>query len=269
MKNLYLLPMLFLLLLAGCQKPDEEVPLPDPEKPISELLIGDWRNYERITIDADNKETTHPITYTVYHIKPEILSIYYNVEGHDQGGGRYTITKSGNRNYIEWIDNINGYAKYEITAITDSSMTWEMTDSLAALSDLNQDEHFRLSFRKMIKHPLESKITGFWDTDTTTRVTYDAAGNILKTEGVTNQISSYEIEPEYLVIYWATENPENSMTEYTFRDEAEKTYLEYTLYREGTTTAYSYEIVSVTDDTMVWKQQVSPTVSYLTTFTRE
>lgn len=144
MKKLFLFPMMVCLLLAGCQ-PDNDVDFPEPQKPVSELIQGDWNHVSGTKAVRDSVgnvlfELTSYQDNDVYAINKTDVIIYHNPEHHDNYGGAYTLTRSGGKHYIEFNDVINGYAKYEITAISNSRMTWEMNDSLAALSDQYAEE---------------------------------------------------------------------------------------------------------------------------------
>jgi len=268
MKKLFLLPILFSLLFAGCQQPDDEVDFPEPQKPVAERIIGVWINYADIFIDRDGKETTVPRDYLVYYIKDNGIYIYSNPEGHDQDGGAYTLSETGGKHYIEWNSNNMGHVKYEITTLTDSTLTLEMTDSLAQLLEGYPGKYYHnvMKFRRRIKHPLEDKVKSTWRTDTTTKVIYDTAGNIIKQEQVPNETYTYDINTDHLYINWKDEAKEETYAEYSLKDRDGKTYLELE-YEDPSTTA-SYQIISVSDDKMVWEQKVSPTVSYIIEFTK-
>lgn len=127
-------------MLAGCQ-PDDGVDIPEPQKPVSDIIQGEWLLSTSISQEhnADgnliHQDTLHFHNNIWIFSKVDILIPGPPPDYHDARGGSYTLTKSGGRNYIEFDDKFDGYAKFEITAIEDTKMTWVMNDSLAALSD--------------------------------------------------------------------------------------------------------------------------------------
>jgi len=268
--------MMICLLLSGCQYPDDDVDMPEPQKPVSELIQGTWNHISTtgtVRDDAGNviqESTSYQQDYDVYSIDEENVIIYNNPEHHDNYGGESILSESGGKHYIEWNDKINGYAKYEITAISDTKMTWEMNDSLAAISDQYSEQaaelkpnrlYIKQEFTKRIKHPLEDKVKGAWLTDTTTKVTYDTAGNIIKKEGYPNETYAYDIFTDYLSINLNEQAQETINILYSLEDRDGKTYLEYDDDNTGTTVIN--EIISLSDDKMIWERKMSPTVSYI------
>ncbi len=184
------------------------------------------------------------------------------------------LKESGGKTYLE-LYNRSLYEIYEITSINDSSMTWEVTDSLSQLWAENPppyplSEHFKMTFKRRVKHPLEDKIIGgFWNVDSTIKVTYDAAGNIIKKEGSSNQNRLFNFEIDIAEIYPPQNEPDADYYEasWILKDREGKTYLEYD--SEDYTTMIINQVISVTDDKMVWERKESPTVSYIIELSRQ
>lgn len=129
MKKNLLLPVMFIaLLFSGCQ-PDDDVDMPKPEKSISEQILGEWIH------------TPFNRPYSFYDTFIEIT--YYeddedaeNYDGHNKGQWNYyKVKEKDGKTFIEGEEPNEGYVIYEITEFTDSTMTWEMNDSLAALTE--------------------------------------------------------------------------------------------------------------------------------------
>jgi len=155
MKKLLLLPITICLLFAGCQDPDDDVDMPDPQAPISEVIKGEWNLSTGTWILHDtagnivSEDTAHFDDNLWIFSEDDIL--IPGPDDHDARGGAYTLTKSEGKNYIEFNDKFDGYAKFEITAITDNQMTWVMNDSLAALSEVyssNPGDYRQLEFTR-------------------------------------------------------------------------------------------------------------------------
>lgn len=263
MKNKFLLPFLSVaLLLASCKEADDEIDFPIPQKPVAEQIQGEWVNHTRIEIDSAGKETTYPQGDRVYSISEEAIIVsYYG----DYLHAEYTTSESGGKDYIVWTDPLLGHAVYEITSISDSTMTWEMTDSLSQLSDAYQGRHFKLEFRTRVK-PFAEKLNGIWYVNTTTKVTYDSAGNIINREKVSNEINSYEFYEYELFINLNGKEGNEGPYEYSSKEDAGKTFLEY--YDSSTSTTIVHEVLSFSDDKMVWERKESPTVSYIIEFAK-
>ncbi len=145
------------LLLASCQEPVDDVDMPDPQAPISEVIQGEWLLSSSYWIEHDTagniirEDSTHFDNYLWVFSENDILIPGPPPDYHDARGGEYTLTKSEGKNYIETNDKFDGYAKYEITAITDNHMTWVMNDSLAALSESyasNPGDYRQLEFTR-------------------------------------------------------------------------------------------------------------------------
>ncbi|MBF9252800.1 hypothetical protein I2I11_05830 [Pontibacter sp. 172403-2] len=121
MKKLFLLPMMVCLLLAGCQDPDDDVDMPEPQKPVSELIQGEWDGVPSYGSDSGHEQWNYSFDNGEFRAAdandPEEYSF-----------GEYTLSESGGKNFIELVDNFESSAKYEITAISDSAMTWKLTD---------------------------------------------------------------------------------------------------------------------------------------------
>ncbi|WP_347158505.1 hypothetical protein [Pontibacter chitinilyticus] len=266
MKNkLSLFLLFFPLLLVGCQHPDDDVdfPRPEPQKLVSELILGKWYQYAYVTSDATGQETTQPTgNYLRYDISENNISILSNREGMDQGGGDYTLKDSGGRTYLELNDFNLLYEIYEIKSITDSTMTWEVNDSLSQLWFSPVGPH-QLKFRKRIKHPLEDKIMGYWDTDSTIKVMYDTAGKVIKKEGVANNTSSFNFGIDWMEVSLPATGGYYEGG-WSLKDSDGKTYLTYSADSNKSFPATAtYQVVSVSNNKMVWERKESPTVSYL------
>ena len=145
MKKLLLYPPMVCLLLAGCQKPDDEVDFPEPQKPVSERILGTWINTKTTFVELDSTGKPfnevihdHPYSYPkgyFYKIDRNSVTTFYSLDNQDemQESVGYTLTESRGKIYIG-RETIIGPTVYEITILTDSTMTWVMNDSLAALS---------------------------------------------------------------------------------------------------------------------------------------
>ncbi|WP_242916850.1 hypothetical protein [Pontibacter liquoris] len=245
------------LLITGCQEPNDDVdfPKPQPQKPVSELIKGSWY-----------KASSN--AYSRYDITDKVITTLTDPMGMNEGGADYTLKQSGGKTYIELNDLNALYQIYQITSISDSAMTWEVSDSLARLWFEDTKPH-QLQFKKRVKHPLEDKITGFWDTAKTTKVTYNAAGNVVKEEKVANQTRGFEFEIDWCTVFFPlTESGrEYAYGDWLLKDISGKTFLSYN--DEDHPTMITNEILSVTGDKMVWKSTESATVAYIIALRRK
>lgn len=252
MKNKLLLSFLFLVILAaGCRHPDDDIdfPEPEPKKPISELIQGIWY-------------TTPKAMYFRYDITDKYIRALHDATGHEAGGGNYTLKKSGGKTYLELDDRFNAYQIYEIPSITDSTMTWEVTDSLAQLWDEETRPHV-LRFKKRVKHPLEDKIIGSWNTISTTKVTYNAAGTLVKKEEYANETRGFEFEIDWLIVLLPQNGSgtDEAFGTWNLKGSGGNTYLTYS--HDNDPTMVTNKIIAVTDKKMVWERKESATVSYI------
>ncbi|MBF9252801.1 hypothetical protein I2I11_05835 [Pontibacter sp. 172403-2] len=272
MKKQLLLPFLFIALYFSACTPDDNVdmPQPEPQKPISELIEGDWDLYMQIDIDSSGNETPSTKNQTlVYSISN---NSYYVIDYPYEGGaggryGDYTIFESDGKNYIETDEDVSGHAVFQITSITDSTMTWEMTDSLAQLSDAYQGEHFKMKFKTLQSSP-RIKVLGNWNATKSTKVTYDALGNVISTEEVTPDIKLLQFtEDENVFVYWNQDNSDAAYR-YVLEQGADTTSLILKSPAARYATILHATITAISDSEMIWEQEESPTVSYITEFTK-
>ncbi|WP_242916852.1 hypothetical protein [Pontibacter liquoris] len=271
MNNKLLLLLFFLpLLLAGCQDPDDDVdfPKPEPQKPVSELIQGEWVQSARIDIDQNGNETTHDNKYyNRWQFDEHDLYILSSPDGHDAQGGAYTLTRSGGKDYIAFGTANEGNTTYEITSITDSTMLWELTDSLSQLSDAHQGEHFILKFRRLETTP-EYKITGNWSPSKTTKVTYNAAGNVVSRKAAANEVNALQIVSSDKAVFVDWNNDKiDAGYNYTLDEGLNSTTL--TLKSPATNdVALQVKLTSLSENRMTWERKESATIAYITEFTK-
>ncbi|MBF9252799.1 hypothetical protein I2I11_05825 [Pontibacter sp. 172403-2] len=148
MEKLFLFSAMMCLLLVSCQYPDDDVdmPEPEPEKPVSERILGTWINTRTTFIELNSTGKPlnkfihdHPYSYPrgyFYSIDSNYVTTFYSLDNQDemQESVGYTLTESKGKTYIG-EETFIGTTVYEITILTDSTMKWVMNDSLAALSD--------------------------------------------------------------------------------------------------------------------------------------
>lgn len=250
MKKVLLFPIMICLLLAGCQDPDDDVDMPvpeEPQKPENDLIIGVWENKNN-----DN----------VYEFDETDYVLYWGGQAQDQGRGDYSLIKEGDETFIKikgYLGDytVGDYTTFEITSITDSSMTWE-TD-IPSPEPPFDSRHVEVDFRKR-------KAVGHWRTTSTTKVTYDGNGMIIK-DTVGNQTEGYDIDAINLTVYPAGEGESSYRADY-YIDYAEAGRINLFIIDEAQN-FYNYELASVTEDKMTWIQKESPTVSYIIEFDKE
>lgn len=270
-KYLLSLPLLLCLLFTSCTPDDGvDMPEPQPQKPVSELIEGDWDLYTKIYIDSSGNETPSTRNQTlVYSISN---NSYYVIDYPYEGGaggryGDYTIFESGGKDYIETDEDVSGHAVFQITSITDSTMIWEMTDSLAQLSDAYQGEHFKMKFKKLQASP-RIKVLGNWNETKSTKVTYDASGNVISTEEVAPDIKLLQFTKDETVFVYRNQDNSDAAYRYVLEQGADTTSLILTSPAAGSATILHATITAISDSKMTWKQKESPTVSYITEFTK-
>jgi len=129
MKRLVLLPLMVCLLLAGCQYPDDDVNMPEPQKPVSELVQEKWlyasdSSYYYFANVADSAEYDG-----VFFRPPTDVEQEYGEVTANTVIGSYTLIKSPGKTYIELINYFHKqdgtHSRYTITTISDSKMVWE------------------------------------------------------------------------------------------------------------------------------------------------
>jgi len=270
MKNKLLLSLLLLpFLLAGCQPNDDvDFPEPKPQKPVSELIKGDWDQYAITNIDDNGTKTTKYTQYEKYSLSNGGITVSYGSDAENTSitRGDYTLSESGGKNYIEvLLDNVEGYTKYELVSITDSTMIWEMNDSLAQYANYHEG-HYLLHFRTTKTSP-KYLLPGNWNANKATKVTYDASGNIVSSEDVAKEFNAVQFIGESEVfINWNNGN-NNSGYFYRWEQDAENATLDIREHANSAT-ALLVDIRDISDSRMTWERKESAIVSYVTEFTK-
>lgn len=265
MKIKLLLPFLLLpLLLAGCQQPDDDVdfPEPEPQKPVKEMILGQWDNYsttyQEYDADANVIKTVTSKTNITFEIDTASVDFYTRLDRKGLNYNAYTLTEKDGKYYIEWsADTYSGTERYQITSISDSTMTWEVTDSL--------HDYVKREFRRL-QTTTKYKLTGNWTASTTKKVTYDASGSVVNTESVATEFNKLDIyKDQRAFVYW--NEKENSDGSYYYKVANENSG-KADLHFQGDDTYFDVEVSSISDNKMTWKRMQSPTVAYVTEFTK-
>jgi len=130
MKKHLLLPFLFIALFFSACTPDEDVDMPIPDmKTPSEMIQGDWLNYESI-YTAHRATDEVLVTTAVEKYKFEADSVYLETFNDGNFLLPYHLSEKNNKTYISYgIWDVYMPQEYEIVSITDSTMTWRKEDT--------------------------------------------------------------------------------------------------------------------------------------------
>lgn len=242
MKKHLLLPFLFMALFFTSCTPDGEVDMPEPQKPISERILGVWESG------------------SVYEFSENSYTLFPRGQYHNLVEEDYSIIEEDNKTFIKLKNGVGDYMTYEITSFTDSTMTWEMNENSS--QPPYEEFHSKIEFRRR-------KVIGQWRTISTTKVTYDTDGSVLKEEQVDNKTKGFNIDAVSLLAYRNDQSGEADYADY---------YVKYTQNGGMTLTLYYLdipevvdvvEVTSITDNQMTWIQKESPSVSYIIELEKE